>query len=59
MTRTNFFIVHMTNLDTDEPYKYIGLYSSKEKADEAGKKACELFDEDRMHFTVTLDILDR
>ena len=58
MTRPNIFIVHMTNLDTDEPYKYVGLYSSKEKADEAGKNACEMYDE-RMHYTVTLDVIDK
>lgn len=59
MTTPNFFIVHITNLKTSEAYKYVGIYSTKEKADEAGKKACELFDEDRMHYTVTLDILDK
>lgn len=55
---TNFFIVHMTNLETSEPYKYVGLYSTKEKADEAGQEACEMYDE-RMHYTVTLDVLDK
>jgi len=58
MTRPNIFIVHMTNLETSEPYKYVGLYSTKEKADKAGQEACEMYDE-RMHYTVTLDVLDK
>lgn len=58
MTRPNIFIVHMINLNTDEAYKYVGLYSSKEKADEAGKKACEMYD-DKMHYTVILDVIDK
>ena len=37
MTRPNVFIVHMIDLDTDKPYEYIGVFSSKEKADLAGK----------------------
>ncbi len=58
MTRPNIFIVHMINLDTNESHKYIGTYSSKEKADLAGKNACEMYD-DNMHYTVTLDIVDK
>tara|TARA_B100000424_G_C22569396_1_gene321391 strand:+ start:285 stop:431 length:147 start_codon:yes stop_codon:yes gene_type:complete len=48
----------MINLDTNEAHKYIGTYSSKEKADIAGKNACEMYN-DNMHYTVTLDIVDK
>ena len=58
MTRPNVFIVHMIDLDTDNPYEYIGVFSSKEKADLAGKNACEMYD-GKMHYIVTLDIVDK
>ena len=58
MTRPNVFIVHIIDLDTDKPYEYIGVFSSKEKADLAGKNACEMYD-GKMHYTVTLDIVDK
>lgn len=56
---TNFFIVHTRNLETSEPYQYVGIYSTKEKADLAGQEACAFFDEGKMHYTVTLDVLDK
>jgi hypothetical protein len=60
MTTPNFFIVHMTNLETSEAYKYVGIYSTKEKADEAGQEACELcMMKIECIITVTLDVLDK
>ena len=34
----NMFIVQVTNLVTDNPYKIVGVYTTKEKADAAVSK---------------------
>tara|TARA_Y100000389_G_scaffold46835_1_gene41859 strand:- start:2853 stop:3059 length:207 start_codon:yes stop_codon:yes gene_type:complete len=54
----NMFIVQVTNLVTDNPYKIVGVYTTKEKADVAGLEACEMWEEGRMHHTVTILPLD-
>lgn len=46
----------MTKLLTNDPYKLVGVYSSKEKADAAGKEAIELLENG--HYTVTIKALD-
>ena len=52
----NIYIVQMTKLLTNEPYKLVGVYSSKEKADAAGKEAVEFLE--NSHYTVTIKALD-
>ena len=52
----NIYIVQMTKLLTNEPYKLVGVYSSKEKADAAGKEAVEFLE--KSHYTVTIKALD-
>ena len=54
----NMFIVQVTNLVTDNPYKIVRVYTTKEKADVAGLEACEMWEEGRMHHTVTILPLD-
>ena len=53
---TNLYIVQMTRLLSEDPYKLVGAYSSKEKADEAGNAAIEMLENG--HFTVTIMALD-
>jgi hypothetical protein len=55
---TNIFIVQITNMQDDRFYKLLGVYTSKELADAAGLEACEMWDEGRMHHTVTMLPLD-
>jgi hypothetical protein len=52
----NIFIVHLINRDTNTAYKLVGVYSSKERADSAGKEACELYTNSQ--YTVTIKALD-
>ena len=54
----NIFIVQVRNIDTNNQYKIVGVYTTKEKADAAGLEACEMWEEGRMHHTVTILPLD-
>jgi|TARA_B110000211_G_C13933948_1_gene488457 hypothetical protein len=54
----NIFIVQVRNIVTDNQYKIVGVYTTKEKADAAGLEACEMWEEGRMHHTVTILPLD-
>jgi|TARA_R110002153_G_scaffold58372_3_gene160067 hypothetical protein len=54
----NIFIVQVRNIVTDNQYKIVGVYTTKEKADAAGFEACEMWEEGRMHHTVTILPLD-
>lgn len=58
-TTVNIFVVQIINMDSNWPYKLVGVYSSKELADAAGLEACEMWEEDgRMNHTVTILALD-
>ena len=58
-TTVNIFVVQIINMDSNWPYKLVGVYSSKELADAAGIRACEMWEEDgRMTHTVTILALD-
>lgn len=52
----NIFIVHLTKHSENTFYNFVGVYSSKDKADAAGKEACELSPDS--HHTVTIKALD-
>ena len=52
----NIFIVHLVKYDNNTFYNLVGVYSSKEKADAAGKEACEL--RPQSGYTVTIKALD-
>ena len=58
-TTTNIYVVHTyAKLQEDKKHKYLGVYSSKELADKAGKNYCELWESDTLHYTVTISPLD-
>lgn len=49
----NIFVVHRkTTTETNGPFQLVGVYSSKEKADEAGVAACEFMDKPRYVITI-------
>lgn len=52
----NIYIVHLVDSINNTFYHLVGVYSSKEKADAAGKEACEL--RLNSHHTVTIKALD-
>jgi hypothetical protein len=58
MNTTNIYVVHTYNKIHPISNKYLGVYSSKELADAAGKEHCETWDNDKLHYTVIISALD-
>lgn len=52
----NIYIVHLIKRDTDTFYNFVGVYSSKERADAAGEAAQEM--QPNSNYTVTIKALD-
>jgi hypothetical protein len=58
-TTTNIYVVHTYNKNNNSSVnKFLGVYSSKELADVAGKEQCEIWGDGNLHYTVTLSALD-
>jgi len=57
-TTTNIFVVHIYKKINPIGNKYLGVYSSKELADAAGKEHCETWGNDKLHYTVIISALD-
>tara|TARA_B100000780_G_scaffold154033_1_gene107701 strand:- start:202 stop:402 length:201 start_codon:yes stop_codon:yes gene_type:complete len=58
-TTVNIWITHRYNKHPEEHNPFlVGVYTSKELADAAGKASLEMFAEDSMHWTVTIKALD-
>ena len=58
-TTTNIYVVHTYNKNNNSSVnKFLGVYSSKELADVAGKEQCEIWGDVNLHYTVTLSALD-
>ena len=58
-TTTNIYVVHIYNKNNNSSVnKFLGVYSSKELADAAGKEHCETWGDGNLHHTVALSALD-
>ncbi len=58
-TTTNVYVVHTYDKNNNSSInKFLGVYSSKELADNAGKEHCETWGDDNLHYTVIINALD-